>query len=174
MRNIVVALALFSAGLVAGVFLHRRTATAELSALAANVASLSNSWSQAGFRPGEDHPGSGPLRISARELNAASNTLAAVDARLFKASDDLKAFQAELNRRQARLDGAEAQRTELNRKIDALAAALAARDREIGATRMRLATTEDDRDFLLKEYKRLHQATADLALGAARKSAATK
>ena len=173
-RNFVLALGLFSTGLVFGAWLHRQTTAAELNTLSANVALLSNSWSRAVFKPGDDHPGAGPLRITARELNAASNTLAAVDARLLTAADELKAFQAELERRQARLSQVEAQRNELSRKCDALASTLAARDREIGVARTRLATAEDDRDFLLKEYKRLHQATADIALGAGRKPATAK
>ncbi len=171
MRKVLLASALFAAGVALGAWLHRQATSAELSAVAAGVARLSNSWDRASLKAGDDASGSGPLRVSARELSAASNTLAAAQARLIQATDELKAFQAELERRQSRLNESEAQRMELSRKLDALAVAVAARDGEMEAMRKRLTLAEDDRDFMVKEFKRLHQATADMALGTARKPA---
>ena len=65
MRRTVLTLALFSSGLVLGALMHRQFTATQLQAVSDNVARLSNSWTQAELKPGDDSPASGQLRADA-------------------------------------------------------------------------------------------------------------
>lgn len=95
-----------------------------------------------------------------------SNELAKVAANLARTEADAKvaaqAAQAEIARQKTRITELESQRDELTQKLLTLNTNIDTLEKQITSTEQKLAASEGDRDFLLKELKRLQTEKAEL------------
>lgn len=96
------------------------------------------------------------------KLAATEATLGTTSANLAKTEADLKASQEEVAKRDARIQELTGQNEELTKKEADLTAALNNLEKQITDTERRLAASEGDREFLLKELKRLQAEKAEL------------
>jgi septal ring factor EnvC (AmiA/AmiB activator) len=101
-----------------------------------------------------------------QEVKVYSNNLATVSSNLDKAQLEAKvaaeASKAEVLRRDAKIAELEAERDGLNKKMTDLTGNIADLQGKISDTQRRLDSSEGDRDFLLKELKRLQTEKAEL------------
>lgn len=106
------------------------------------------------------------LTITSQELSGISNNLVKTSADLEKAKTDAKAaaeaYQAEMKKRDAKIAELEHENTTLEKQSDDLKGAIGNLEKAIGDTEKKLAASEGDREFLLKELKRLQAEKAEL------------
>src|SRR5204862_4664146 len=79
-----------------------------------------------------------------------------------KVEADYKVSQEELAKRDAKINDLETQRDDLTHKMDDFKTAITNLETQIGETEKKLAASEGDREFLLKELKRLQAEKAEL------------
>ncbi|HWD19821.1 MAG TPA: hypothetical protein VHB20_11140 [Verrucomicrobiae bacterium] len=100
------------------------------------------------------------------KLTESEASFRATQASLDKAQADAKAAAeaaaAEIARRDKKISELENQNAELDKQSVDLHMAITNLETEIGATQKKLAASEGDREFLLKELKRLQSEKADL------------
>lgn len=97
-----------------------------------------------------------------KKLADTESTLGSTTANLQKTEADLKTAQEEMARRDARIKELEGQNDELSKKEVELTASLNNLEKQIADTERKLAASEGDREFLLKELKRLQAEKAEL------------
>jgi len=101
-----------------------------------------------------------------RELLSTSNTLTKTAADLAKSRNDAQAAaeaaKAEMAKRDARIGELETQRDDLTKKMDGLTLDIGNLGKQIAETEKQLAASEGDREFLLKELKRMQTEKAEL------------
>lgn len=106
------------------------------------------------------------LDSKTQELMAVSNNWANVSANLEKVQTEFKAAteasKAEVLKRDAKIAELESERDGLSKKMTDLSSNIASLETKIGDTQQRLDASEGDRDFLLKELKRLQAEKAEL------------
>jgi chromosome segregation ATPase len=106
------------------------------------------------------------LTLTTQERDAISNHLIKVNSDLARTQQDAQAAaeaaKAEMAKREARIAELETQGNDLTKKIDGLNVAMANLSKQIAETESKLAASEGDRDFLLKELKRLQTEKAEL------------
>ncbi|MBI3879687.1 MAG: hypothetical protein HY301_06440 [Verrucomicrobia bacterium] len=106
------------------------------------------------------------LAAKIEEVGSFSNKLVATAGELTKTQADAKAAAAaaaaEIAKRDQSIVKLEGERDELDRKMIALNGTLATLNTKIGDTERKLAASEGDREFLLKELKRLQAEKADV------------
>jgi chromosome segregation ATPase len=100
------------------------------------------------------------------ELKTYSNNLAALNVNFAKAQADAKAqaetAKEEVRRRDARINELETERDGMTRKMNDLTNSIAGLESQITETQRKLEASEGDREFLLKELKRLQAEKSDL------------
>ena len=106
------------------------------------------------------------LTVTSLELSGLSNHLVRTSADLEKAKSEAKAAaeasQAEMKKRDSKIVELEHENTTLEKQSDDLRGAIGGLEKAISATEMKLAASEGDREFLLKELKRLQAEKAEL------------
>ncbi len=106
------------------------------------------------------------LTVTSLELSGLSNHLVKTSADLEKAKSEPKAaaeaFQAEMKKRDSKIAELEHENTTLEKQSDDLRGAIGGLEKAISDTEKKLAASEGDREFLLKELKRLQAEKAEL------------
>lgn len=100
------------------------------------------------------------------ELKSFSNKLASANVNLEKIQGEAKAAseaaKAEMAKRDAKIAELEAQRDGMSKQMADLNSSIGKLESQIADTQRKLESSEGDRDFLLKELKRLQNEKADL------------
>ncbi len=106
------------------------------------------------------------LTVRSQDLVAKSNDLVKTAAELAKTQKEAQAAaeaaKAEMAKRDARINELETQKTALDQQATDLKSAIGNLEKSIGDTEKKLAASEGDREFLLKELKRLQVEKAEL------------
>lgn len=106
------------------------------------------------------------LVLRTEELSGASNNLAKLNADLIRTQKEMQdaaaAAKAEIERRDAQISQLTTQTNVLTQQMDDLTASIGKLGKQIALTETKLAASEGDREFLLKELKRLQVEKADL------------
>lgn len=109
------------------------------------------------------------LNLTGQELQGVSNNFLKIAEELrrtqtqFKNSEEAaRAAQAEVAKKDAQISELENQGTQLNGKITDLESSMKSLNKQIASTESQLAAAEGDREFLLKELKRLQSEKAEL------------
>ncbi len=99
------------------------------------------------------------LQTLTEELGKVSNNLVKTSKILIKTETDAKAAEAaltaEVAKRETRINELEGERDDLTKKMADLNGSITSLEGKIDATKKKLAASEGDREFLLKELKRL-------------------
>lgn len=106
------------------------------------------------------------LAARAEELSGASNNLTKLSADLARTQKEMQAAaeaaKAEIERRDAQIAQLTTQTNALTLKMDDLTASIGKLGKQIADTERKLTASEGDREFLLKELKRLQVEKAEL------------
>lgn len=106
------------------------------------------------------------LAARAEELSGASNNLTKLSADLARTQKEMQAAaeaaKAEIERRDAQITQLTTQTNALTLKMDDLTASIGKLGKQIADTERKLTASEGDREFLLKELKRLQVEKAEL------------
>jgi len=106
------------------------------------------------------------LVMKTEELSGASNNLAKLNADLVRTQKEMQdaaaAAKAEIERRDAQISQLTTQTNVLTQQMDDLTASIGKLGKQIAMTESKLAASEGDREFLLKELKRLQVEKAEL------------
>jgi chromosome segregation ATPase len=106
------------------------------------------------------------LVLRTEELSGASNNLTKLNADLARTQKEMQAAaeaaKAEIERRDAQISQLTSQTNVLTQQMDDLTASIGKLGKQIAATESKLAASEGDREFLLKELKRLQVEKAEL------------
>ncbi len=106
------------------------------------------------------------LAARGEELSGASNNLTKLTAELARTQKEMQAAaeaaKAEIERRDAQITQLTTQTNALTLKMDDLTASIGRLGKQISDTERKLAASEGDREFLLKELKRLQVEKAEL------------
>ena len=106
------------------------------------------------------------LTVTLDEMATFSNKFVSASRNLSKAQADAKAAaetaQAEINKRETRINELTAQGDDLTKKISGLNASIGNLNTLIAETERKLEASEGDREFLLKELKRMQVEKAEL------------
>ncbi len=111
----------------------------------------------------------GELKTRANELTTLSNNLSKTitdleksDAQAKATAEQLRAAQADLARKDSEINKLEAENSERGKKMDLLTSNIGTLENQIVATQQKLTKSEGDKDFLMKELKRLQAEKAEL------------
>lgn len=100
------------------------------------------------------------------EITNLAHARALLAADLFKAQADAKAAseaaQLEIAKREAKINELETQRVDLSKQMNELSLSITNLNSQIAATERKLAAAEGDREFLLKELKRMQAEKSEL------------
>jgi chromosome segregation ATPase len=106
------------------------------------------------------------LTLKSEELFSTSNNLSKIAADLArtqkKMQEEAEAARAEIERRDQQISQLTSQTNQLTMKMDDLTSSIDKLSKMIGETERKLLASEGDREFLLKELKRLQVEKADL------------
>jgi len=107
--------------------------------------------------------------VRATELSSLSNNLNKVIADLEKSdaqakatAEQLRLAQAELARKDSRIAELEGERVALGKQMDQLTNSIGDLEMQIASTEQRLVSAEGDKEFLIRELKRLQTEKAEL------------
>src|SRR4051812_596571 len=106
------------------------------------------------------------LTARTKQLTETSNTLVSVTANLAKVREEAQMAAtnaaADIAKRDARINELETQRDDLTKRMTDLNTQINGLDSQIGEYQHKLTASEGDREYLLKELKRLQQEKNDL------------
>jgi len=177
MKAAVTIFLLLTLGLGAGLFLRHKKAVEEETRQQAKIRELSVALEEAQTKLDDQERISLMLRtnltLTSTELEGISNNYVKINAELlrtqaeFKASTEAAKAEQEaaklaLAKKDAQIGDLENQGTELTGKISGLESSLGELNKQIAATESQLAASEGDREFLLKELKRMQTEKAEL------------
>jgi chromosome segregation ATPase len=173
MKTLVVVLCIVSISLGAGLLIQHREATHAVKTAEAAGNAYSNSWQEAKGKLEEVEKVAAALETklntrtevlvaTSNDLAKASTDLAQTSGDLAKSQADYTAAQAEMKKQQATITQLESQRADLTQKMDELTGSIASLETKIGETKQKLARSEGDRTFLLKELERMQSEKATL------------
>src|SRR5438552_72653 len=173
MKIVVVVLTVVTLGLGAGILIEHHQATQGIKAAQEDRNSYSNSWQEAKAKLEEAQKVSAALEAklnlntetlasTSNDLAKASSDLTQTSAALAKVQTDFAAAQSEVKKQQAQIASLEGQRDDLTKKMDELTASITSLEGRIDETKRKLASSEGDRNFLLKELERLQNEKAGL------------
>ncbi len=148
---------------------HKKAVTQEQSDQA-RILTLSNELVKASNERDDQHKISllleTNLTITAQELTGVSNSLIKTSADLEKTKAEGKAaadaFQAEMKKRDGKIAELEHENSTLEKQSDDLRSSISGLEKAIVDTEKKLASSEGDREFLLKELKRLQAEKVEL------------
>jgi chromosome segregation ATPase len=106
------------------------------------------------------------LLVRGQELASASNNFMKISAELAKTQKEMQsaaeAARAEIERKDAQITQLTTKTNELSMKMDDLTSSIGSLSKQISATEKKLLASEGDREFLLKELKRMQSEKAEL------------
>jgi chromosome segregation ATPase len=106
------------------------------------------------------------LLIRGQELSSVSNNYLNIKAELAKTQKDMQAAaeaaRAAIEQKDAQISQLTSRTNEMTRKMDDLSTSIGNLSKQIGDTERKLAASEGDREFLLKELKRLQTEKSEL------------
>jgi len=166
----IVILILLSLGLSLGLWVRHTNAVRQKESDQASIIHLSNEWTQTSTKLQKQIEISASLtnnlQAKAVELDTTAKQLADVNANLAKLDAEAKAAAKaaveEIAKRDAKIADLENQKVELDKQAVELRGAIGGLESKIADTQKKLDASEGDREFLLKELKRLQAEKADL------------
>ena len=169
----ILVLVLFCVGLGIGLVSIQNKATDEKQKDVANIVNLSNNVVQTQKKLDEEKAVTLTLETNLvqrkSEIENLSSDLASAKTSLTKAQQDAKVAAAEILKRDAEIAKRDAEIAKLQGDVDDktqkmldLNSSLDKLEKEIQATQKKLAASEGDKDYLLKELKRLQAEKAEL------------
>jgi septal ring factor EnvC (AmiA/AmiB activator) len=169
-KAVIIILVLACLGLAAALFFRHNNASKEKEVDSATILQLSNQWTQTKDTLTEQKQVNTTLESTLHErqekLQKVSNELVQVSANLTKLEAESKAqalaAQAEMAKRDAKIAELESQKDDLTKRMGDLNGSISKLENQISDTERKLAASEGDRDFLLKELKRLQAEKAEL------------
>lgn len=170
MKAAIVVLMILSLGLGVALLVRHNNAVKAKKTDEDRIATLSNRWDETRTRLDEQERLAmflqTNLTLRAQELSAVSNSFVKVNADLAKTQAEAKAAAeaaaAEVAKRDARITELTTQGDDLTKQIDTLNVSISKLGKSIADTEQKLAASEGDREFLLKELKRLQKEKSDL------------
>ena len=170
MKAVIAFLILVTIGLGVGLMVRHKKATEEKQADIQVIGELSNTVEVTKVKLDEQERFSMYLQtnltLKGEELSGASSNLAKLNAELAKTRTEMQAAaetaKAELERKDAQITQLTAQTNQLTVKMDDLTSSIEKLGKLIFDTERKLTASEGDRDFLLKELKRLQVEKAEL------------
>ena len=170
MRPAIAILVILCLGLGGALLLRNQRAIEQAQRDALNIGALSNELTKASTQRDELQRISlileTNLTLRASELSDVSNRLISVNVSLEKTKNDAQAaaeiYEAEKKKRDAKITELEQENSTLEKQSDDLRGAIGGLEKAIVDTEKKLAASEGDRDFLLKELKRLQAEKAEL------------
>jgi len=170
MKAAIIVLILLSLGLGAGLLVRHKNAVETDTTRKADIVTFSNRLVETSAKLDEQERMTLYLEtnkaVLTRELLSTSNTLTKTSADLMKARTDAQAAaeaaKAEMAKRDSRINELETQRDDLTKKMDGLTLDISNLGKQIADTEQKLAASEGDREFLLKELKRMQTEKAEL------------
>ena len=166
MKSAIVILTVISLGLGAGLVFQRQNATVVVRAAEASRDSYSNSWSQVKGKLEDTEKVASTLETTLNSrtetLSATSNELAKTASDLARTQSDYASAQTEVKKQQTQIAELESKRDELTKKMEELTASIDSLETRIVDTKKKLAASEGDRNFLLKELTRLQDEKTTL------------
>jgi chromosome segregation ATPase len=157
--------------ILAGILIWRhQSAVAQAQSSQATIYQLSNQWVQTSTKLSEQQQATTRLETNlafrSEELTSLSNKLESVSAALARNEAQAKAAQQaaqeEMAKRDAKIANLESQRDDLSDRMTRLSGSLTNLEGRIRETQRKLAASEGDRQFLLKELNRLQAEKAEL------------
>lgn len=169
-RVALIILILICIGLGIGLIVRHNQALHESQIAQAQITTLSNTVKQTQEQVNELKAVNMTLETNlfgrTHELESVSNSLVNVSATLAKTEAEAKAAAeaaaAEMAKRDARIHELEGQNDEMTTKMTELNTSLEGLEKQISETQKKLAASEGDREFLLRELKRLQAEKAEL------------
>jgi septal ring factor EnvC (AmiA/AmiB activator) len=163
-------LALLCLLLAAGLIYRHSTATKDKKQDTATIVHYSNEWVETSHKLDEQKMVNLSLErdyaSQGEELKTYTNKLATVSADLLKTQAEAKSAaeiaKEEVRRRDVRIGELETERDGMTRKMNELTNSISTLENQIADTQRRLETSEGDREFLLKELKRLQTEKIEL------------
>jgi chromosome segregation ATPase len=173
MKAAVVILIILSLGLGVGLVIRHNKANDQKAKLEASITQLSNSWTRtSGLLDKQIEANSkltntlqqktSELEGTTKQLNDTKDALAKTQAEAEAAAKALEAATAEIAKREAKINELESQNLALDKQANELKTAITGLETKIADTQKKLAASEGDREFLLKELKRLQAEKAEL------------
>lgn len=169
-RVALIILVLICVGLGIGLLVRHKQAVRETSAAQEKIMNLSNVVVQTQGKvdelSGVNKALENNLAGRTHELESVSNNYVNVTATLAKTQAEAKAAAeaaaAEMAKRDAKISELQGQNDEMTKRMLELNTSLGNLEKQIAATEKKLATSEGDREFLLRELKRLQTEKAEL------------
>lgn len=169
-RVVIIILVLVCVGLGVGLLVRHKQAVQENQDAEYRILKLSNDVVQTQGKVDELKTVNMTLETNlfgrTHELESISNNLLSVSASLAKTQAEAKAAAeaaaAEMAKRDARISELEGQNDDMTKRMLELNVSLGNLEKQIGDTEKKLATSEGDREFLLRELKRLQSEKAVL------------
>jgi chromosome segregation ATPase len=170
MKAAIVILIILSLGLGAGLFWRHTTAVREKRGDITEKNQLTNELTEVKGKLDEQEKMGSFLQKSldqtSQRLVEKSNEVIRLSGTLAKTQQDAQAAaeaaKAEMARRDQKINELEAQNTALDKQATDLKTAIGGLEKSIAETEKKLAASEGDREFLLKELKRLQAEKAEL------------
>jgi septal ring factor EnvC (AmiA/AmiB activator) len=170
MKALIAILIIACLALGAALFYRHTTAEKQIKQDSESILVLTNRVSDAERKLAEQSAVNASLEkdLTARtqQLTETSNTLIKVTANLAKVREEAQAAAtnaaADLAKRDARINELETQRDDLTKRMTDLNTQISGLDTQISDFQRKLAASEGDREYLLKELKRLQQEKNDL------------
>jgi septal ring factor EnvC (AmiA/AmiB activator) len=156
--------------LAAGWIYRHYTATSEKKRDVQTISHYSNEWVETTKKLDEQKMVNLSLEhdfaTQAEELKTYSNNLASVSANFAKTQTEAKAAaevaKEEMRRKDARISELESERDGMSKKMNELTNSISNLETQIAETQHKLEASEGDREFLLKELKRLQAEKLEL------------
>lgn len=169
-KVVVIILVITCIALGVGLFVRGKKAAEETQAAQSEIMQLSNVWVETKGQVDQLKTENISLETNlvgrTHELEAVSNNFINVAAALAKAQAEAKAAAeaaaAEMAKRDAKISELQGQNDEMTKRMLELNASLGNLELQIADTEKKLAASEGDREFLLRELKRLQAEKAQL------------
>lgn len=171
MKPVILVLSLALLGLTVALVVVHQQKQALLEAARFDTLRVSNQWDEARGKLAESEKLASILQTNLDTRNAAlatiSNQLGQAQAEVARTHAEIARTRAELQtaqiraqEQQARIAALEGERDDLSMQMDELNASIGSLEGQITATKAKLASSEGDRAFLLKELQRLQDEKA--------------
>lgn len=170
MKALIAILVILCIALGVGLFYRHTTAEKQIRQDTETIMTLTNKISETERKLAEQSAVNtaleSELATRVKQLTETSNMLVTVTANLAKVREEAQIAAtnaaADIAKRDARINELETQRDDLTKRMTDLNAQITGLDTQIGEYQRKLAASEGDREYLLRELKRLQQEKNDL------------
>jgi chromosome segregation ATPase len=170
MKALIAILVLFTVGLAVALMVRHNRAVQEKKSADVHIQSLSNEVTETRAKLDDQEKVNlrlnTDLNLTAQQLQARSNEAVRLAADLARTQAEAKAAAeaaaAEMAKRQAKIDELTSQINDQTKQLTDLNSAIEGLNKQIAETERKLAASEGDKEFLLKELKRLQAEKAEL------------